>query len=311
MKILVSGASGLIGTALLPALRAEGHTVGRLVRPEAGRAGPGDVAWDIGAGTIDAAALARFDAVVHLGGASVAALRWTAAVRERIRASRIDSARLLARAIAAQERPPGVLVQASAVGYYGDRGDEILTETSAPGRGFLSRVCIDWEAEAVPAAARGVRVVFLRFGVVLSARGGALAKMLPVFRLGIAGRIGSGRQLMPWLALDDAVGIVRHAILTETSPAGAQSGGLLSGPVNAVAPEQVTNAGFTRALGRVLRRPTLIPLPAFAARLALGDVADEMLLASLRVVPAALVAGGYVFRQPALEPALESILSAP
>jgi len=301
MKILVSGASGLIGTALLPALRAEGHTVGRLVRPEAGRAGPGDVAWDIGAGTIDVAALARFDAVVHLAGASVAALRWTTAVRQRIRASRIDSARLLARAIAAQERPPRVLVQASAVGYYGDRGDEILTETSAPGRGFLSRVCIDWEAEAAPAASRGVRGVFLRFGVVLSARGGALAKMLPVFRLGIAGRIGGGRQFMPWLALDDAVGIVRHALTNDA----------LAGPANAVAPEQVTNAGFTRALGRVLRRPTLVPLPAFAARLALGDVADEMLLASLRVVPERLAAGGYLFRHPSLEPALESILSAP
>jgi uncharacterized protein (TIGR01777 family) len=301
MKILVSGASGLIGTALLPALRAEGHSVGRLVRPEAGRAGPGDVAWDIGAGTLDAAALARFDAVVHLAGASVAALRWTTAVRERIRASRIDSARLLARAIAAQERPPRVLVQASAVGYYGDRGDEILTESSAPGSGFLSRTCIDWEAAAAPAAARGVRVVFLRFGVVLSARGGALAKMLPVFRLGIAGRIGGGRQFMPWLALEDAVGIVRHAILAEA----------LAGPVNAVAPEQVTNAGFTRTLGRVLRRPTLIPLPAFAARLALGDVADEMLLASLRVVPERLAAGGCLFRHPSLEPALESILSAP
>lgn len=311
MRILVSGASGLIGTALAPALVAEGHTVGRLVRPETGRAGPDDVAWDIGAGTIDAPALARFDAVVHLAGAGVAALRWTAAVRERIRASRIDSARLLARAIAAQERPPRVLVQASAVGYYGDRGDEILTETSAPGRGFLSRTCVDWEAAAAPAAARGVRVVLLRFGVIFAARGGALAKMLPAFRLGIAGRIGSGRQYMPWLALDDAVGIVRHALLAEAPPDGAQPAGALSGPVNAVAPEQVTNAGFTRALGRVLHRPTLLPLPALAARLALGEVADEMLLASLRVVPERLVAGGYRFRQPSLEPALESILSAP
>ena len=301
MKILVSGASGLIGTALAPALVAEGHTVGRLVRPETGRPGPGDVAWDIGAGTIDAAALARFNAVVHLAGSSVAVLRWTAAVRERIRASRIDSGRLLARAIAAQERPPRVLVQASAVGYYGDRGDELLTETSAPGSGFLSRTCIAWEAAAAPAVARGVRVVFLRFGVVLSARGGALAKMLPAFRLGIAGRIGSGRQSMPWLALDDAVGIVRHALTTDA----------LSGPVNAVAPSLVTHADFARALGRVLHRPTLIPLPAFAARLALGEVADEMLLASLRVVPERLATGGYLFQQPSLEAALESILSAP
>jgi hypothetical protein len=316
MKILVSGASGLIGTALSPALMAEGHTVGRLVRPEAGRAGPGDVAWDIGAGTIDTAALAGFDAVVHLAGATVATLRWTSSVRERIRASRIDSARLLARAIAAQERPPRVLVQASAVGYYGDRGDEFLTETSAPGNGFLPRACADWEAAAAPAAARGVRVVFLRFGVVLSARGGALAKMLPAFRLGIAGRIGSGRQYMPWLALDDAVGIVRHALLAGAPPGGAPAGvvtgatrGALAGPVNAVAPEQVTNAEFTRALGRVLHRPTLLPLPAFAARLALGDVADELLLASARAVPEKLAAGGYVFRQPSLEPALRSILS--
>src|SRR5439155_7167733 len=215
---------------------AGGHTVGRLVRPEAGPAGPGDVAWDIGAGTIDAAALARFDAVVHLAGSSVAALRWTAAIKERIRASRIDSGRLLARAIAAQERPPRVLVQASAVGYYGDRGDEILTEPSAPGSGFLSRTCADWETAAAPAAARGVRVVFLRFGVILAARGGALAKMLPAFRLGIAGRIGSGRQYMPWLALDDAVGIVRHALLSDA----------LAGPVNAVAPSLVTNGVFTR-----------------------------------------------------------------
>ncbi len=318
MRILLSGASGLVGTALTTALVAEGHGVGRLVRPEAGHAGTGDVAWDIGSGTIDAAALAGFDAVVHLAGANVAALRWTAAVRERIRTSRIDSARLLARAIAAQERPPRVLVQASAVGYYGDRGDEILIETSAPGDGFLPRACADWEAAATPAAARGVRVVFLRFGAILSARGGALAKMLPAFRLGIAGRIGSGRQYMPWLALDDAVGIIRHALLVEPPSAGAQAGVVagapvraLAGPVNAVAPEQVTNAGFTRALGRVLRRPTVLPLPVFAARLALGDVADELLLASLRVVPERLLAAGHVFRQPALEPALRSILSVP
>ena len=311
MKILLSGASGLIGTALAPALAAEGHVVGRLMRPETGPAGPGDVAWDIGGGTIDAAALAGFDAVVHLAGASVAALRWTTAVRERIRASRIDSARLLARAIAALERPPRVLVQASAVGYYGDRGDEILTETSAPGTGFLPSACADWEAAAEPLAARGVRVVFLRFGVVLSARGGALAKMLPAFRLGIAGRIGDGRQYMPWLALDDAVGIVRHALFAGAPGSGAPAAGALAGPVNAVAPEQVTNLEFTRALGRVLRRPTLLPLPAFAARLALGDVADELLLASLRVVPERLLAAGYVFRRPALEPALRGILSVP
>jgi uncharacterized protein (TIGR01777 family) len=299
MRVLVSGASGLIGSALVTALLAEGHAVGRLVRKERGQAGPGDVAWDIGTGWIDAEALASWDAVVNLAGYGVAQRRWTAAVKERIRKSRVDGTRLLANALAAAARPPRVLVQASAVGYYGDRGDAILTEASGPGSGFLSETCVAWELAASPAAARGVRVVLPRFGVVLSARGGALAKMLPPFRIGVAGRIGSGRQYMPWLALDDAVAVVRHALATDA----------LSGPVNAVAPEQVTNEGFTRALGRVLHRPTFLAMPAFAARLAFGQMADEALLASLRVAPGRLVAGGFRFRHPALEPALRSILS--
>jgi len=301
MRVLVSGASGLIGSALMPALAAEGHAVGRLVRKETGQPGPGDVAWDVGTGWIDAAALGSWDAVVSLAGFSVASRRWTDSVKKRIRGSRVDGARLLARALAASARPPRVLVQASAVGYYGDRGDEILAETSRPGRGFLAETCVAWEQAAAPAAARGVRVVFLRFGVVLSARGGALAKLLPPFRLGLAGRIGSGRQYMPWLALDDAAAIVRHALATDA----------LSGPVNAVAPEQVTNAEFTRALARVLRRPAVLPLPAFAARLAFGQMADEALLASQRVAPERLAAGGFHFRHPDLEPALRSILSLP
>ncbi|HYV86130.1 MAG TPA: TIGR01777 family oxidoreductase [Patescibacteria group bacterium] len=301
MRVLVSGASGLIGSALMPALAAEGHAAGRLVRKETGQPGPGDVAWDVGTGWIDAAALGSWDAVVSLAGFSVASRRWTDTVKKQIRGSRVDGARLLARALAASARPPRVLVQASAVGYYGDRGDEILAETSRPGRGFLAETCVAWEQAAAPAAARGVRVVFLRFGVVLSARGGALAKLLPPFRLGLAGRIGSGRQYMPWLALDDAVAIVRHALATDA----------LSGPVNAVAPEQVTNAEFTRALARVLRRPAILPLPAFAARLAFGQMADEALLASQRVAPERLAAGGFHFRHPDLEPALRSILSLP
>jgi uncharacterized protein (TIGR01777 family) len=192
-----------------------------------------------------------------------------------------------------------VLVQASAVGYYGDRGDETVSETSRHGDGFLPAVCVAWEEAAAPAAARGVRVVLLRFGVVLSARGGALAKMLPAFRLGVAGVIGSGRQWMPWLAIADAVGMIEHAIANAT----------LSGPVNAVAPAPVTNRAFTKALGGVLGRPTVLPLPAFAARLALGEMADALLLASVRAVPARLQASGYAWRHPDLQGALPAALA--
>jgi len=303
MRILVSGASGLVGSALVPALAAAGHAVGRFVRlgprRPPGTAGPADVEWDLATGHIDTARIEGADAVVHLAGANIAGERWTDHFRERIRHSRIDGTRILAGALAGLERRPRVLVQASAVGFYGDRGDEILTESSRHGDGFLPAVCVAWEAAAAPAAERGVRVVFLRFGVILSARGGALPKMLPAFRMGLAGVIGGGRQWMPWLALDDAVGIVGHAIDNAS----------LAGPVNAVAPEPVTNRVFTKTLGRAVRRPAFLPLPAFAARMALGEMADALLLASVRATPGRLLESGYAWRHPDLDGALGAALA--
>ena len=304
MRILVTGASGLVGSALVPALAAAGHSVGRFVRLGPGRppgtAADGDVEWDLATGHIDTARIEGADAVVHLAGANIAGERWTEAFKGRIRHSRIDGTRILAEALARLDNPPRVLVQASAVGYYGDRGDEILSEASRHGEGFLPAVCVAWEAAAAPAAQRGVRVVFLRFGVILSTRGGALPKMLPAFRTGMAGVIGSGLQWMPWLSLDDAVGIVRHAIDNTA----------LAGPVNAVAPEPVTNRVFTKTLGRALGRPTSMPLPAFAARLALGEMADALLLSSARAIPERLRASGYTWRHPDLDGALRATLAA-
>jgi len=299
MQVLVSGSSGLVGSAVVPALRSAGHQVGRLVRAGAGTPGPGDVEWDPAGERIDEARLDRFDAVIHLAGANIASGRWTDPVKERIRKSRVDGTQLLSRALAKLERPPKVVVQASAVGFYGDRADQVLTESSPRGQGFLPAVCVAWEAAAEPAERRGIRVVFLRFGVILSPRGGALQRMLPPFRLGVGGIIGDGSQYMSWITLDDAVGAVQHALSTEG----------LRGPVNAVSPQPVTNRGFTKTLGRVLGRPTIFPMPAFAARLAFGEMADALLLASLRVTPDRLRGSGYNFRYPDLEPALRHLLA--
>ncbi len=296
MKVLVSGSSGLIGSALLPFLTARDHTVHRLVR--SARPSQVDVAWDPSAARIDATRLSGIDAAVHLAGESIAGGRWTAQRKARIRDSRVEGTRLLAEALGQSPQPPKVLVCASAVGFYGDRGSEQVDEESASGEGFLAEVCREWEAAAAPAAARGIRVVHLRIGVVLSAAGGALATMLTPFRLGLGGVVGSGDQYMSWIALDDVVGAIYHALITQA----------LSGPVNAVAPTPVTNREFTKTLGRVLSRPTLLPIPAFAARLAFGEMADELLLSSTRVAPTKLQATGYRFRFPELEGALRHLL---
>jgi len=297
VRILVSGSSGLVGSALLPALAAAGDEVGRLLRPGT-TAGPLDVAWDPAAGQLDATKLEEFDAVVHLAGENIAAGRWNAARKEAIRRSRVGGTLLLTRALARLKNPPATFVSASAIGFYGDRGDEILKETSDRGRGFLPAVCVAWESAAEPAEAAGLRVVHLRFGVILSRHGGALARMLLPFRLGLGGPVGDGRQFMSWITLDDAVGAIRHA-LDSTS---------IAGPVNAVSPAPLSNRDFGRTLGRVLRRPAIAPLPAFVARLAFGEMADALLLASARVVPGVLQATGYRFRHPELEMALRHVL---
>jgi len=296
MKILVSGASGLIGSALVPFLTTGGHQVVRLVRP-GGKRQQNTVNWDPSDGTIEAGALEGIDAVVHLAGESVAA-RWTAEKKARIYGSRVDGTKLLVQALTNLKRPPKTLVAASAIGYYGDRDADVVDEDSAPGKGFLADVVREWEAATEPAAARGIRVVNLRIGVVLSAAGGALATMLPVFRLGAGGRVGSGEQYMSWITIDDVIGAILHALATTS----------VSGPLNAVAPHPVTNRTFTSTLGRVLSRPTVVPMPAFAVKLAFGEMGEELLLGSTRVDPHRLTQSGYEFRFPELEPALRHVL---
>jgi uncharacterized protein (TIGR01777 family) len=296
-KVLVTGSTGLIGSALVPFLTAGGHHVVRLVRSPA-QAGVDTVTCDPAEGINDPAPLEGLDAVVHLAGEPIAARRWTAGQKARIRDSRVGPTRLLCQALSRLQRPPRVLVAASAIGHYGDRADAWLDETSAPGNGFLAEVCRAWEVATAPASAAGVRVVNLRLGVVLSPGGGALAKMLTPFRLGVGGRVGSGQQYMSWVALDDVLGAIYHALATPR----------VAGPVNAVAPHPVTNHEFTKTLGGVLRRPTVFPMPAFAARLAFGELADELLLASTRVRPRALLETGYPFLFRDLEPALRHCL---
>jgi uncharacterized protein (TIGR01777 family) len=299
MKILVGGSSGLIGSALLPHLASQGHHVIRLVRGRPAR-GEDEVAWDPDAGAIDSSRLAGVEAVVNLAGATIARWPWTAAHKRRVLESRVRSTGLLSRAISEPKPTPRVFVSASAIGVYGDRGDEILRETSPPGPGFLPEVCVAWEAAAAPARTAGIRVVTPRFGMVLSGAGGALPALLIPFRLGLGGVIGNGRQYMSWIALEDVVAVIAHAIARED----------LSGPLNAVSPAPSTNAEFTKTLGRVLKRPTLLPLPAFAARLVLGGMADALLLSSARVEPAQLLASGFEFRFPELEGALRNAVGA-
>ncbi|NNG47067.1 MAG: TIGR01777 family protein [Deltaproteobacteria bacterium] len=297
MKVLVSGSTGLIGSALVRDLAGEGYIVTRLVRPSSER-GKDAVLWDPGKGTVDLDGLAGHDAVVHLAGENIAGSSWTPKRKALIRDSRVGGTRLLCESLQRLARPPGTLVCASAVGYYGDHGRELLREGNPPGKGFLSEVCREWEEVTGEAARKGVRVVNLRIGMVLSAEGGALAKMLPAFRAGAGARIGSGEQYMSWIALSDLVGVIRHALATDS----------LAGPVNAVSPHPVTNREFTKTLGRFLGRPTIAALPAFAARLLFGEMANELLLASARAEPAKLLASGYRFRLPDLEGALRSLL---
>jgi uncharacterized protein len=298
MRILISGATGVLGSALAKALHAEGHAVARLIRP--GReAAAGDVRWDPAKGEIDIAAMEGEDAVVHLGGASIAEGRWNATRKELLRSSRVDSTRVLVDAMSRMQRKPRAFVCASAIGFYGSRGDEVLTEASVPGTDFLSRVAREWEAEAARAEATGIRTVRLRFGVILTAEGGALPRMVIPFRFGLGGRLGSGKQWMSWIALEDAVGAAQATILDER----------WSGAVNVVAPNPVRNAKFTGILARVLRRPAILPTPAFALRLALGEMADALLLISQRVRPEKLIEAGFEFRCAELEPALRAILA--
>ncbi len=297
MKILVSGSNGFIGSALVPFLSSNGHDVRRLVR-SSGRAPEGQPIWDPQGGKIDPGGLEGFDGVVHLAGENIATGRWNAAKKARIRDSRVDGTRLLCEAVARLAQPPKILICASAIGYYGDRRDELLSEQSAPGSGFLATVCREWEAATEAAARKQIRVVNLRIGVVLSPSGGALSRMLTPFRMGVGGKIGSGQQYMSWIAIDDIVGAILHALVHEN----------LSGPINAVSPNAVTNLEFTRALGSVLRRPTVFPMPAMAARIAFGEMADALLLSSTRVEPKRLLASGYTFRHPTLEGALRHLL---
>jgi uncharacterized protein (TIGR01777 family) len=297
LHVAVTGASGLIGSALIRRLDADGHRVTRLVRRAAG---PGEISWDPENARLEPGQLEGMDAIIHLAGENIG-VRWTPARKRQIRNSRIQGTRFLSEAIARAHRRPGVLVSASAIGIYGDRGDEALTENSPPGDPalhFLAQVGREWEAAAEPARAAGVRVIHPRFGLVLSPKGGALKKMLLPFRLGLGGRLGSGIQWMSWISIDDVVGAILHVLLTES----------FSGPVNLVAPEPVRNRDFTAILGRVLSRPTPFPVPAAALRLILGEMADSTVLASARVQPKRLLAAGYRFEHPDLDTALRHVL---
>jgi len=296
-KIAVSGASGLVGTELVEVLRSRGYEPLRLVRREP--RGADEVRWDPADGSIDLQGLAGITGAVHLAGDNVASGRWTEAKKASIRDSRVQGTELLAGALAQISPRPKVLVSASAVGFYGSRGAEPVDETGSLGDGFLASVCAEWERATRAASSAGIRVVNARIGVVLAADGGALAKMKMPFLLGLGGRIGDGRQYMSWITLSDVVSALVFALGRDD----------LEGPVNLVAPTPVTNADFTATLGRVLKRPTLIPVPKFALRLGAGaEMADEMLIGGSRVIPAALRAHGFEWEHPTLEPALRSLL---
>ncbi|CAN5411002.1 TIGR01777 family oxidoreductase [soil metagenome] len=295
----MTGSGGLIGSALVRSLQEAGHRVRKLVRrpPQ----GPDELRWDPQAGTIDRAGLAGVEAVVNLAGEGVAEKRWTAEQKQRIRESRTQGTTTLATALAELDPKPSVLLNASAVGFYGDRGDEVLTEASAGGTGFLADVVRDWEAATRPAVGAGIRSTMFRTGIVLASDGGALKLQLPLFRLGLGGRLGPGTQWMPWISLEDEVGAIVHLLTAD-----------VEGPVNLSAPEPVTNAEFTRVLGRVLGRPAVLPVPRFAPKLLLGgQLVEEVVLSSARMLPERLLASGYGFRHRDLESALRAVLDKP
>lgn len=299
MKIAIGGSTGLVGNELVSFLSTGGHDVVRLLRrARKDTAQKQHVLWDPASGTIDSSGLEGCDAVIHLGGDNIAHGRWNAGKKRLIRDSRVISTQLLAKTLAGLARPPKVFVCASAIGFYGDRGDELLTEESAPGPRFLSDVCREWEDATEPARAAGIRVVNLRIGVVLTPKGAALHKMLTPFKFGLGGIVGPGTQWWAWVALDDVVRAIQHCVVNES----------LSGPVNCVAPDCVTNRDFTKTLGRVLRRPTLFPMPAFVVKAVFGEMGEELLLGSSRVTPTKLMESGYEFACPTLEPALRHLL---
>ena len=301
MKILMTGSTGLVGTALLSALAHDGHTVCRLLRPQSVLTGAMkegfDVAWNPATGELGGAGVGA-DAVVNLAGASIAEGRWTKERKELLHTSRIDTTRALVSALAKMNARPRVLVSASAIGIYGNRDDEVLTEESKPGTDFLASLAQEWEAEAMKAEALGIRVVLARFGIILAKHGGALAKMLLPFKLGAGGRLGSGKQWMSWINLEDVVAIVRFAI----------ENGAVRAALNVVAPQPVQNSDFTKALAQTLHRPALFPAPAFALRLALGEMADALLLSSQHVAPQKLQQLGYSFLHSDLPSALRAVL---
>jgi uncharacterized protein (TIGR01777 family) len=293
MRVLISGGSGMIGSALTDSLRADGVEVNHLVRRKE-KTSPGDVLWNPTTATVDVPAMEGYDAVVHLSGASVAQGRWTSARKLVLRSSRVDTTRVLVDSLARLNQKPSVFVCASATGYYGSRGDEILTESSGNGSDLLGLICRAWEGEAARAMVSGIRTVITRFGIILSSKGGALPAMVAPFDFGVGGRLGSGKQWMSWITLEDVVAIIRTAIAEKS----------WAGPLNVVAPSPIQNADFTQVLASVLHRPAFFAVPAFALRIALGEMADALLLSSQRVQPAKLQAAGYRFRQENLEAAL-------
>lgn len=297
MNILITGSSGLVGRHLIPTLEADGHYIKRLVRSQQ-LTDEGAVYWSPLDGELNLDNLGTIDAVIHLAGEPIMG-RWTDDKKLRIRRSRVDVTEFLCSKLSEMSPPPKVMVAASAIGFYGDRGDQPLHENASPGTGFLPEVCHAWEQATAGAGQIGIRVVNLRIGVVLTTEGGALTQMLTPFRLGLGGKIGDGRQYMSWLTLDDLIGMIRFALDTET----------LSGPVNAVAPEPVSNLEMTRTLGEVLHRPTIFSVPAFGVRLLFGEMGEDLLLAGARVIPEKLTDAGYEFKHPALAPALKSLLA--